>query len=199
MRILASATALVTLALMGCGDGVPSPAGHPANMDKVAPVLSAQALEAFSPKVGELLYVPAYSSIYNATAHGKLLLTIVLSVRNTDPDNAVVLRSARYYDTAGNLLTETVPAPRLLPPLATYEYVVDLTDDSGGSGANFLVEWEADTAVAAEPLVETVNIETLSGHGISFTSRAVVVKSLAGAAEAKRAVPEVKAAAPARN
>jgi len=182
---------------MGCENVAPTPAGHPANMDKVAPVLSAQALAAFSPQVVELLYVPAYSGIYSATAHGKLALTVILSARNTDPDHAIVLRSARYYDTAGNLLKETIPVPRLLPPLATYEYVVDLTDDSGGSGANFLVQWEADTVVVAEPLVETVNIETLSGHGISFTSRAAVVsRSTAVADAAQSQVPDATVDAP---
>ncbi len=176
MRTLFPLTVLVALLPLACTDGAPGPAGHPANMDIVAPVLTPQALQSFEPRVGELLYVPAYSSIYNSTAHRQLLLTVTLSVRNTDPDHAIVLSSARYYDTAGKLLAETVPSPRWLGPLATYEYVVDLTDDSGGSGANFLVEWKADTADVGEPLVETVNMETLSGHGVSFTSRAIVVK-----------------------
>lgn len=174
-RILAH---LIVLLLLGCSDGwlPPTEIGHPANMDVVAPVLTTSDQQALAPKVGELLYVPAYSSIYKATANRQLLLTVTLSVRNTDPDHAIVLRSVQYFDTAGRLLKETVPSPRLLPPLATYEYVVDLTDDTGGSGANFLVKWEADAADASQPLVETVNTETLSGHGVSFTSRAVVVK-----------------------
>ena len=187
MRSLSTATGLVALLLVGCIDSSSLPVGHPADMDRVAPILSDGERNAFSPKVGELLYVPVYSSIYNATVHGKLLLTVTLSVRNTDPDHAIVLRSARYYDTAGKLLREAVPDPRLLPPLATFEHVVDLTDDSGGSGANFLVEWEADTADVAEPLVETVNMETLSGHGVSFTSRAVVVRSTVGGGVASKA------------
>lgn len=199
MRTLAPLTVLVAFLPLACSDSAPGPAGHPANMDVVAPVLTPQALLSFQPRVGELLYVPAYSSIYNSTAHRQLLLTVTLSVRNTDPDRAIVLRSARYYDTAGKLLAETVPSPRSLGPLATYEYVVDLTDESGGSGANFLVEWEADTERVGEPLVETVNMETLSGHGVSFTSRAVVVKRWgAGGPSTEGAVTPIPPSAPAR-
>ncbi len=184
MRLLAPATGLIALLLIGCADREPPVAGQPPDMDTVAPVLSAAALAAFSPKVGQVLYVPAYSSIYNATAHGKMLLTVTLGVHNTDPDHAIVLRSVRYYDTSGKLIREPVPAARVLSPLATFEHVVDLTDDSGGSGANFLVEWAADATNVAAPLVETVNVETLSGHGVSFTSRAVVVRTLDGDAAA---------------
>lgn len=167
------------LSLLGC-PSPPGASGHPVNLDVVAPVLTAAELATFRPVHGELLYVPAYASIYNATAHRSLSLAVTLSVRNTDPERTIVLRSARYYDTAGKLLKEVVPTPRRLPPLATFEYVVDLTDDAGGSGANFLVEWVADDAAVTAPLVETVNLQTVSGQGVSFTSRAVTIRKLGG-------------------
>lgn len=147
-------------------------------MDTVAPVLAPGTLAAFKPVIGELLYVPAYSSIYNASARRSLALAVTLSVRNTDPARTLVLRSAKYFDTGGKLLKEVVTHPRALPPLATFEYVVDLTDLSGGSGANFVVEWVSDAADVSAPLVETVNLQTVSGQGVSFSSRAVVIKRL---------------------
>ena len=58
--------------------------------------------------------------------------------------------------------------------MATVRYVVKESDKAGGSGANFLVRWQSETAVNP-PLVESVMISTASQLGISFTSRAVPV------------------------
>ena len=120
--------------------------GQPKNVDTIAPVAGPEALAA-PVRTGELLYVPAYSSIYTTAAHQTMPLTVILSVRNTDPARSILLRSAKYYD-------------------------------SGGTGANFLVEWVADDAGTHAPLVETVNLQAGSGRSVSFTSRAVVLRSL---------------------
>lgn len=151
--------------------------GQPKNVDTIAPVAGPEALAA-PVRTGELLYVPAYSSIYTTAAHQTMPLTVILSVRNTDPARSILLRSAKYYDSGGELLKEVVPMARVLPPLATFDHVVDLSDDSGGTGANFLVEWVADDAGTHAPLVETVNLQAGSGRSVSFTSRAVVLRSL---------------------
>lgn len=170
---------VLVAAIAACEAPRTGPVGQPLHIDVAAPVVAADALAAMVWKKGELLYVPAYSSIYATSAHRTLPLTVTLSVRNVDPDHEIVLRSARYFDTAGKLLKENVPAARLLPPLATYEHVVEFTDETGGTGANFLVEWTSTDAAAVSPLVETVHLQTVSGRGVSFTSRGVVVKALA--------------------
>ena len=43
-------------------------------------------------------------------------------------------------------------------------------DESGGSGANFIVEWSSETPVNP-PIIESVMIGAQSSQGISFTSR----------------------------
>ena len=58
-----------------------------------------------------------------------------------------------------------------MKPLASIRYVVAEKDIKGGSGANFLVRWEAAAAMNA-PVVEAVMIGAQSGQGISFTSQA---------------------------
>jgi hypothetical protein len=47
-------------------------------------------------------------------------------------------------------------------------------DTVGGSGANFLVKWQAKSKVNP-PLIEGVMIGTRSGQGISFVSRGQVI------------------------
>lgn len=120
---------------------------------------------------GQLLYVPVYSHIYTGDAERPFNLAVTLSVRNTDPHAAIRIDSVDYYDTAGHLIRQYLDMPVTLAPLASTRFVVAEKDTAGGSGANFMVRWQADRAVNP-PVVETVMIGAKSGQGISFTSPA---------------------------
>jgi len=130
---------------------------------------------------GQLVYVPAYSQI----AHGNLdgagkpstvLLSSMLSVRNTDPERPMVVRSVKYYDNDGKLLKEYVEKPRPLAPLESIDFFVEHRDKSGGAGANFLVDWQADAPISP-PLIETVNAYFFGTQSMAFTSRGQAVRS----------------------
>ena len=120
---------------------------------------------------GQHLYVPVYSHIYTGDKERPFNLAVTLSVRNTDPGSALRLTAVDYYDTEGRLVRKYLDAPRELGPLASIRYVVAERDVEGGSGANFLVRWEAAKPINA-PVVESVMIGAQSGQGISFTSQA---------------------------
>ena len=60
--------------------------------------------------------------------------------------------------------------PAALNPLGSLRYIIPETDKSGGSGANFLVEWESDELMNP-PIVESIMIGTQTQQGISFISR----------------------------
>ena len=115
------------------------------------------------------VYVPVYSHIYYRDEHRFVNLAITLSVRNTDADQSIAVRSVRYYDTDGRLVRTYVSEPARLAPMATREFIVEEEDSSGGSGANFVVDWSA-AQLVSEPVVEAVMIGTTGGQGISFTS-----------------------------
>ncbi len=55
-------------------------------------------------------------------------------------------------------------------PLESLRYIIPESDESGGSGANFIVEWHSDKPVN-RPIIESIMIGTKSSQGISFTSR----------------------------
>ena len=97
------------------------------------------------------------------------MLTITLSIRNVSPDDTITITKADYHETEGKLVKKYLENAVRLPPLGTIRYVVPHRDKVGGSGANFIVVWEADKAVNP-PIIETVMIST-PGQGISFTSR----------------------------
>ena len=129
---------------------------------------------AVDPVQGQIVYVPAYSHVY----HGKgkpHLVTITLSIRNTSINNEIVLKSVRYHGTQGKLVRSYLDNSVSIPPLVTTEVIVEREDASGGSGANFLVEWFANQPVTS-PLIEAVMIDTQSQQGLSFALRGVVIQ-----------------------
>ncbi|HSR70154.1 MAG TPA: DUF3124 domain-containing protein [Acidobacteriota bacterium] len=128
---------------------------------------------AANPVEGQVVYVPAYSHVYHQ-AGVPHLLTITLSVRNTSLDTEIIVKSVRYFDTRGNEVRSYLNKPVRLPALGTTEVVVERDDASGGSGANFLVEWYANSPVT-EPIIEAVMIDTKSRQGISFARRGSVI------------------------
>ncbi len=120
---------------------------------------------------GQLLYVPVYSHIYIGDRERPFNLAVTLSIRNTDPRNSLRLTAVDYYDTDGRLVRHYLESPVRLNPLGSIRYVVAEKDVKGGSGANFLVRWDAGAAINV-PVVESVMIGAQSGQGISFTSQA---------------------------
>ena len=119
---------------------------------------------------GQTLYVPAYSHIYIGDRERPYFLTITLSIRNVDPKGEITINLVDYYETQGKLLKKYIDKPVLLKPLESLRYIIPERDKSGGSGANFMVEWEADKLVNP-PIVEAIMIGTKSQQGVSFTSR----------------------------
>ena len=124
-------------------------------------------------KLGQTLYVPIYSHVYYSGGR-PFLLEATLSIRNTDMDSAIVVTAVDYYDTAGKLRRKFLDAPYRLGPLATIEYLVEQRETSGGSGANFIVQWQAKQAVS-EPIVEAVMVGTAGAQAISFHSSGKVI------------------------
>ncbi|MBK1630094.1 hypothetical protein CKO31_04925 [Thiohalocapsa halophila] len=126
---------------------------------------------------GRSVYVPAYSHIYRNTGE-TVPLAITLSVRNTDAAEPIRIDRVRYFDGDGQLVREQSEAPLVLAPMATASFLVKAQDPSGGSGANFLVDWSARESVSM-PLIEAVMV---GDDGLSFKSRGVAAQPEAAAA-----------------
>lgn len=136
----------------------------------------ALAQDAPPPSKGQLLYLPVYSHIYHGVLDRKgkpdnLLLSALVSIRNADSRRPIRISSARYYDTEGKLLREFVAAPRVIPAFGTLELFVEQNDTSGGSGANFAIAWEAETAVNP-PVVEALHAFIQGPRSVVFITYA---------------------------
>ena len=117
---------------------------------------------------GQTVYVPVYSHIYADGGRPHLLET-TLSIRNLDPKRAISIKSVKYFDTKGLLIKEYLDGKMRLGPLETTAFLVEKRDTSGGSGANFIVVWDAEEPVY-EPLVEAIMVGFSGNNSISFTS-----------------------------
>lgn len=128
--------------------------------------------------IRQLVYVPSYSHIYY---HGgsPLLLETTLSIRNIDLDQPIYLNSIEYFNTQGKLVKKYLEQKIKLAPLQTIEFLVEDRDSSGGSGANFLVEWFSESEVN-KPMIETVMIGTSGSQAISFTRTGADISSSNG-------------------
>jgi len=127
---------------------------------------------------GQTVYVPVYSHIYHGDQDkNPFLLTATLSVRNTDPKLPLTVTVMDYYDSSGNRLRGYLDKPVTMGPMASTRVIVAESDKTGGSGANFIVKWEAAKAVTV-PIIEAVMIGTKVQQGISFTSRGQAIEEV---------------------
>lgn len=172
LRLLA---ALALLAASGCVDGARKGAAAPTpptQADTVAADFDAPGL-ATDGAAGQALYVPVYSHVYSQSSSREVDLAVTLSLRNTDPDHPITFGAIYYHDSDGQLV-RTYPG-KTLGPLASYAYVVDEDDRTGGVGANMVVRWQSDRPVSP-PIVEAVMLSTAGTQGISFVTRGRVIR-----------------------
>ena len=165
MRIMRNLFLLaLALGLMACQPQQPNN-----QLPQELPLTPSPRIPAAEKVRGQVLYVPVYSSILHED--GKVHhLSVQLSVRNISLKAEIVVAYVDYYDTNGKLVRHYVESPFKLNPLETRDFFVKRNDLAGGTGANFVLEWEAKEP-AAPPLVEAVMISTTSGLGISFLTQ----------------------------
>ena len=145
--------------------------------------VSINAFAAEEPRLslGSTLYLPIYSHLYHGDlgSDGKPAQTLVsthVSVRNTDTKTPIRLISARYYDTQGALVRSYLNAPITIPALGTHELFVPRTDTTGGSGANFIIVWSAESP-ANLPIIEGLHADIREARTLIFVTTGQPIKS----------------------
>ncbi len=127
-----------------------------------------------------MVYVPAYSQIHSIYSGGKnqmINFAVTLSIRNTDLQHPIFIKSVSYYDNDGTFLKEYVEKPFQLSKMASVSFNIQQSDESGGVGANFIVTWGAEQEVY-EPYIEAVMIGAQGTHGFAWRSPAYVIKEI---------------------
>jgi hypothetical protein len=171
--------AIAVIVLASCTSSKIPPKSQ-SNTEQVTPSQKVVTLdENFKIAMGQTIYVPVYSHIYHQDQQDQekiFNLAATLSIRNTDLTKPIIITSVRYYDSNGKLVKQYLERPIEVSAMASTDYVINRTDTTGGLGANFIVEWVAQTEVS-EPVIEAVMIGTDFQQGISFISPGRVIKS----------------------
>ena len=129
---------------------------------------------------GQMVYVPAYSqihSVYSGQEDMLISFAVTLSIRNTDLEHSIIIKSVSYYDNDGTFLKEYVETPFQLSKMASVSFNIRQSDESGGVGANFIVKWGAEEVVY-EPCIEAVMIGAHGAHGFAWRSPGYVVNEI---------------------
>ncbi len=122
----------------------------------------------------ETAYVPVYSHVY--TSEDKYEpVGITLSVRNTDFTQNLLVENISYYNTSGDLIETYIEQPYILKPMASIDFIIDLRDMRGGSGANFIVKW-AGSKELSTPIIQAVMVNNSVNRAFSFITDSYTVK-----------------------
>lgn len=145
--------------------------------------MSASALAAEELSVGQTLYLPIYSEIShgNRVIDGKYpansLVSALVSIRNTSLKTPIRILSARYYNTEGKLLKEYIPKSLVVNTMGTAELFVERKESEGGSGANFIIQWDS-TTPTNPPIIEAVHADIKSGNSaLTFITTARPIRA----------------------
>jgi hypothetical protein len=175
MKYLFHITLLFLISTGSCRKPVPPDAPEAG----VASVFDTAALSVKNPVSlvrGQVLYVPLYSNIPYKPGDNSYNLSGFVAIHNTDFTHAIRVNHVYFFDNDGRLVRDFLKdSSFLLAPMAATNFYIPEKDQSG-VGANFVVEWTADTSVS-EPLVESIMVSLSTGHGVSFVSRGKVVRS----------------------
>jgi len=144
---------------------------HQKAKEEVAPKAMGEQL--FDFPIEEEVYVAIYSDIYHRNRDSKVLLTATLSIRNTSRTEKLYIKQVDYFDSTGNLVRDYLKEPIYLDPLETIDYVIDEEDETGGSGANFMILWGSEKPI--KPVFQAVMVGGIGSQGITFTTEGVSV------------------------
>jgi len=112
-------------------------------------------------------YLSVYSQIYSYTQHKTYNLTAMVSIRNTSHKDSIYLSNIKYYDTHGVLLKSYFDKPVYVSPMETLDIVINEVDTAGGTGGNFIFDWQIPKA-CSEPIFEGIMTSTSGQQGLSF-------------------------------
>lgn len=122
----------------------------------------------------QTIYLPVYSHVYTSEEiHEPMGIT--LSIRNTDAVENLLIEKISYYNTYGDLIDSYLDKPHVLKPMASIDFVVDLRDMRGGSGANFIVKW-AGVMNLSTPIIQAVMVNNSGNRAFSFITDGYRVK-----------------------
>ncbi len=120
-------------------------------------------------------YLSIYSQIYNRSERKRHNLTAVASLRNTSSTDTIYITKAEYYNGQGKVIRTYFDFPIYLAPMETVEIVIDEIDVEGGTGSNFIFDWQKAESTT-EPLFEGIMTSVMGQQGLSMITQGIRLK-----------------------
>lgn len=120
-------------------------------------------------------YLSIYSQIYSLTEHQTHNLTATVSMRNVNRKDSLYITKAEYFNTHGTSIRTYFKTPIYIAPMEAVEIVIDEVDGEGGTGANFIFDWQKKKS-SNDPYFEGVMISTSGQQGLSFTTQGIRIE-----------------------
>ncbi len=122
---------------------------------------------------GQTLYVPSQTSVMSGSHSFDAKPTIF--IHNADQNNSINIVRCDFYNTDGKLVEKYLQQPlKLNANAATRINIKERITGEEGSGAHFIIQWQADNKVV-EPLVEVWFIGAVGSRGHSFVSHPRII------------------------
>ncbi|MDX1462529.1 MAG: DUF3124 domain-containing protein [Marinirhabdus sp.] len=120
-------------------------------------------------------FLSIYSQIYIRREQEQTDLTATVSLHNPNSSDTLFIDKTVYYNTNGKPIRTYFDRTIFIRPMETVQIVIDDLDNEGGTGANFLFDWQMRPGTT-EPLFEAVMISTYGQQGISFVTQGKRIK-----------------------
>lgn len=120
-------------------------------------------------------FLSIYSQIYVRNENEQSDLTATVSLHNPNLTERIFIDKAIYYNTQGEAIRVYFDKTIYIKPMETVQIVIDGIDKEGGTGANFIFDWQIKPD-SNEPIIEAVMINTYGQQGISFVTTGKKIK-----------------------
>lgn len=115
-------------------------------------------------------FLSIYSQIYMRNEDVQSDLTATVSLHNPNKKDTLYVNSATYYNTHGDPIRSYFSKTIYIKPLETVQIIIDESDKEGGTGANFIFDWQSKKS-SDDPIFEAIMISTYGQQGISFVTQ----------------------------
>lgn len=120
-------------------------------------------------------FLSIYSQIYMRNDQDQANLTATVSLHNPNLNDQIFIDKAVYFNTHGEPIRVYFDKTIFIQPMETVQIVIDGIDSEGGTGANFVFDWQIKPGTN-EPIFEAVMISTQGRLGISFVTAGKKIK-----------------------
>lgn len=122
--------------------------------------------------VSNQVYLPFYRTLYVEEDRAVNKLYATLSVHNTSTEHGLIINKLTYFDDAGEVTSERLEEPHVLPPMASAEFYVGPQQPETAKTAAAVLEWSSEASINP-PLVEAIIVGKYGPKGFSMISRGV--------------------------